>query len=321
VSTMDGAPIFSLVVPVYRNEASLPELIPALAALDERMQGRLEAVFVVDGSPDRSAEVLRRELGRARFRAKLLVLSRNFGSFAAIRAGLEAGTGPFFGVMAADMQEPPELVLSFDEKLRGGDVEVVIGTRAGRDDPFLSRAGSRVFWGLYRSLVQREIPKGGVDVFACTAEIRDALLGMEEANTTLVGLLFWLGFRRAEVGYRRLPRRHGRSGWSAARKLRYLLDSTFAFSDLPIRCLSLVGILGISASLLLGGVVLAFKLAGRISVPGYTATVLTVMFFSGLNSLGIGLVGEYVWRTFENTKRRPGFVVARREDFPPEGQR
>ncbi|HEY6547406.1 MAG TPA: glycosyltransferase [Vicinamibacteria bacterium] len=307
--------MFSLVIPVFRNEGSIPRLLETLEALNRSMGGDLEVVFVVDGSPDRSLEALSRALPGRSFAGQLLVLSRNFGSFAAIAAGLAHAQGPLYAVMAADLQEPPELMLEFRKRLQAGDCEVVIGTRARRSDPLLSRLVSALFWRAYRLFVQREVPPGGVDVFGCTELFRDQLLALRERNTTLVGLVFWLGFARAEVPYARQPRQEGRSGWSLARRLRYLLDSTFAFSDLPIRLLSLAGLVGLLLAGLLGVLVAWARLRGDIQVPGYAATVLVVMFFGALNSLGIGILGEYLWRTFENTKGRPGYVVARHRRF------
>lgn len=308
--------MLSLVIPVYRNEGSIPELLNELEGLDRRLGGQLEVVFVVDGSPDRSMDLLADALPRAPFRSQLLALSRNFGSFQAIRAGLIAGTGNVFAVVAADLQEPPELVLRFFEELRSGGCDVVVGTRQSREDPFFSRLLSMAFWRFYRLLVQREVPRAGVDVFGCTREFRDNLVSMRESNSTLVGLLFWLGFRRREVPYARRPRMHGRGGWSFWRKIRYLLDSAFAFSDLPVRLLSICGVVGLVAAVIQTILVLWAKFSGRIEVPGYAATVIAVTFFGGLNSLGLGLLGEYLWRTFENTKQRPGYVVALKREFP-----
>jgi len=307
--------MLSLVIPVYRNEESIPDLIAALEELNRSLSGAFEAVFVVDGSPDRSLDLLQKLLPDVGFRSQLLSLSRNFGSFAAIRAGLAAGGGDLFAVMAADLQEPPELILSFKEALESGQFDVAVGCRDSRSDPLRDRFFSSAFWSLYRTLVQREVPRGGVDVFGCTRRFRDQILTLGESNSTLVGLIFWLGFRRAEIRYIRRPRQHGRSAWSFRRKFRYLLDSCFAFSDLPMRLLSLVGLTGMTLSVIFGVVVLVGRATGRIEVPGYTATVLTVMFFGGLNSLGIGILGEYLWRTFENTKGRPGYVVFSRAEF------
>jgi len=310
--------MFSLIIPVYRNEGSIPSLVEALEELNRSMGGDLEAVLVVDGSPDRSLELLVAALPKAAFSSQLLVLSRNFGVYPAITAGLASARGSLFAMMAADLQEPPELIAEMRRELETGQFDVVVGTRAKRKDPFVSRVLSATFWKLYKLLVQREIPPGGVDVFGCTREFREHLLALPERNTMLIGLIFWLGFRRGEVSYSRRPRQHGRSAWTFMRKLRYFMDSTFAFSDLPVRLLSLAGILGMSLSVIYTGVVIFAKWTGQIPVPGYSATALLIMFFGGLNSLGLGLIGEYVWRTFENTKRRPSYVVAQRLEFEAE---
>lgn len=307
--------MLSVVIPVYRNERSIPELLAAVTKLARSVGNDFEAIFVDDGSPDLSRQLLAELLPATTLRSRIVTLSRNFGSFAAVRAGLAAGNGDYFAVMAADLQEPPEMVAEFYALLRAGGHDVVVGTRDQRADSITSRVTSNLFWRLYRLLVRRDIPPGGVDVFGCTRQFRDHILELSESNSTLVGLIFWLGFRRGEVKYSRLPRRHGASAWTFWRKIRYLLDSTFAFSDLPIRMLSLAGITGMSASLVLAIAVLAAKINGQVNVPGYTATVLVVMFFGGLNSFGIGILGEYLWRTFENTKRRPEYIVARTDSY------
>jgi glycosyltransferase involved in cell wall biosynthesis len=305
----------SLVIPVYRNEESLPELLAALEALAASLAHRLEVVFVVDGSPDGSWAYLRAELPRRPFPARLCLLSRNFGSFSAIRAGLGLARGEHVAVMAADLQEPPELVAEFFRVLVNEPVDVVLGVRASRADPLFTRLSSRLFWALYRRLVQRDMPPGGVDVFACNRAFLARLLALEEGSTSLVGQVLWLGFRRRLVPYERRARRHGTSAWSLRKRLRYLADSVFAFTDLPIRLLVGVGALGLAVALALGLVVLAARLAGYTRVPGYTATVLAIVFFAGLNSLGLGILGSYVWRAYENTKQRPSAVPMQIEEF------
>ncbi len=206
---MAGAAVtsYSLVIPVYRNEETLPDLLAAAARMHEELGGALEVVFVVDGSPDRSLPMLLESLPRGRLNAKVLEMSRNFGAFAAIRAGLIEASGPYFAVMAADLQEPPELALQFFRKLSADTCDVVIGIREGRDDTMHVRAASALFWGTYRRLVQPEMPAGGIDVFGCNRVARDQLVALSEAHSSLVGLLIWIGLRREEVRYRRLPRR------------------------------------------------------------------------------------------------------------------
>ena len=192
---------------------------------------------------------------------------------------------------------------------------MVVGCRENRRDPLLSRSASNLFWKLYKKFVIREIPEKGVDVFGCNRIFRDQLLLLGEANSSLVGLIFWLGFKRGEVMYERRERQHGKSAWTLRKKINYLLDSIFSFTDLPIRLLTLFGLLGLLASVLLGLAVLLAKIFGDIAVPGYAATVLTVIFFGGLNSLGLGIVGTYAWRAFENTKGRPLAVVMATQQF------
>ncbi len=314
---MEGIMTFSLIVPIYRNEENIVELVQRLEFLNQELHGCFEAVLVIDGSPDRSEALLSEILLKVSFTWQLVSLSRNFGSFSAIRAGLGLARGEYFGVMAADLQEPSEIILELHKKLLSGYFDVVVATRETRKDPLISRLLSSMFWTGYRTLVLPAMPKGGVDIFACTRNFRDHLLSLDESRSTLIGLIFWLGFRRSEVPYNRLERRHGRSAWTILRKIRYFLDSLFAFSTLPVHLLEIVGVTGMVISISAAIIVIVAKLAGSITVPGYAATVLTVMFFGGLNSLGLGLIGEYVFRTLENSRRRPEYIIARHSVHDP----
>lgn len=318
LSPADRTPnVCSLTIPVYRNEGNIPALIAALEQLAPQVCGELEVVFVVDGSPDRSADVLCAALPDARFRSRLVCHARNFGSFAAIRTGLRASTGDYFAVMAADLQEPPELVASFFEALARGEADVTVGTRTARADPVLSRWAASSFWYLYRRLVQPEMPAGGIDIFGCSRRVRDQLLDLPETNTSLVGQLIWLGFRRLELPYERRERAIGKSAWTLRRKLKYMADSIYAFTDLPLRVLTWVGVLSMASATAIGVVVLTARLLSIITVLGYTPIVLAIVFFAGINSFGLGVVGSYLFRAFENTKQRPLAVVMSTRDFSP----
>jgi glycosyltransferase involved in cell wall biosynthesis len=307
----------SVVIPVYNNEASLPDLLDDMERLRHELAGELEVVFVVDGSPDRSLECLLQRLPTCRFCSQVLVLSRNFGSMAAIREGLRAARGPLFCLKAADLQEPSELVLQVFRSLEGELVDVIVATRESRGDPFAARLAAALFWFVYRKVIQRDVPAGGVDIFGCNATFRDHLLRFAESNSSLIGLVFWLGMRRKQIRYRRIQRRHGRSAWTLRARLRYLSDSVFAFSDLPIQLLLASGLLGLGASVVLSVSVLVARLTNAIDVPGYTATLLTVLLFAAINLLGLGIIGSYAWRAFENTKARPLAVVLARHEFGP----
>ena len=310
--------MLSLVIPVYKNEASLPRLLQEIGALAARLPHGLEVVFVVDGSPDDSLRILRERLPSWGVKSRLVELSRNFGAFAAIAAGLAEGTGEYFAVMAADLQEPPELVLSFQREMEEGRADIVLGERQRRDDPMMTSVASQSFWKFFRRFVMPDMPVGGVDVFGCTREVRDRLVAMREVNTSLVGLLLWLGYRRTLVPYDRKAREDGKSGWTIQKKWRYALDSIFSFSDLPIRVLLILGGVATVGAVIADVVILVCWLMGLIPVLGYTPLMLTITTFGGLTALGLGIVGQYLWLALQNTRNRPSYVVKSVEKFTHE---
>jgi polyisoprenyl-phosphate glycosyltransferase len=306
----------SVVVPVYRNQETLPELVARLEHVSATLGDRFEAVFVNDGSPDESGAVLRRLLSGSRLRARLIWHSRNFGSFAAIRTGLVQASGDCIGVMAADLQEPAELLTDLYAALASGEHDVALGVRRTRQDPGAGRLGARLFWVVYRRWVQPEMPPGGVDVFACTSQVRDSLASLQESHSSLVGLLVWLGYRRVEIPYDRAPRGGaGVSAWTLRRKVRYLFDSVYSFTDLPINLLLTIGVGGVVLSLL-GAVTvfIAWAFVG-VRVAGYTPLMLTLLIVGSMTLSGLGVVGSYVWRTYENSKHRPGSLPMFSETF------
>lgn len=305
-------PRYSLIIPVYRNEAFLPEVLEAVKDIARQMQDALEVVFVIDGSPDNSEAWLANNLPAFPVPSQLVAHSRNFGSFTAVRTGLAAARGEFIAVMAADLQEPPSLMVDFFRALEGGH-DVAVGTRSLRDDP--GQWSAKLFWRAYRALVQPQIPASGVDVFAVSRRARNALLDMGEAHTSLIAQLFWIGFSRIEVPYERRARKHGTSGWTFFGKLKYLLDSVFAFTGIPITLLMVLGFAGTLIFLLFGLLLVALRAFGVVEVPGYTALMVAILFSASSILLGLGIVGNYVWRTYENTKRRPLGIVRSRARY------
>ena len=309
--------MLSLIIPIYRNEENLPRLLDALISLNAKLGGDFEVVFSVDGSPDRCHELLEEQLPQAPFQSTLLLLSRNFGSFSAIIAGLEAGRGEYFAALAADLQEPPELAIRFLEILSSGEADIVFGSREHRSDPLLTSLASSTFWSLFRRHIIKDIPRGGVDVFGCNAVVRDRILTFREANTNLIALLFWIGFRRAYVGYERRSRQEGKSAWTWRKKLRYSINSVFNFTDIPINLLFYCGGLAFALTIVGSILVLIARITGHTQVPGYTPIVLSVMFFGAITSIGLGVVGQYLWLTLQNTRQRPNYIVYKIERYDP----
>jgi hypothetical protein len=230
---------------------------------------------------------------------------------------LRVAGGEWFAVMAADLQEPQDLVEAFFASLRADEADIVLGTRTGRADGLTDRTAAGAFWGVYRRLVNPEMPAGGIDVFGCNRAFRARLLEFAEAHSSLVGQILWLGFRRKTIPYARGARDFGVSAWTFRRKVKYLLDNVFAFSDLPIKVFVAVGFAGLATSVAVGAAVIIGRLSGAFDVPGYAATMVAIVFFASLNLFALGIMGSYVWRAYENTKGRPLAVVMRHDRFGP----
>ena len=220
-------------------------------------------------------------------------------------------------VMAADLQEPPGLLTSMFSILNLGEADIVFGQRIGREDPLLYRMFSVAFWSLYRRLVLSDMPPGGADIFACTAQVRDAVLMFQEADSSLIAQLVWLGFRRAYVTYTRLRRQHGRSAWNFRRRMKYMADSIFSFTNAPLTILFWIGTAGIVLTSVIALVVFVAWIVGSVQVPGYTPIMLFIAFVASLQMLSLSVIGFYISRIFENTKRRPLRLIASVQEFKP----
>jgi len=302
----------SLVIPVYGNEENIPYLIPELQKLKQHIGACFEVVFVIDGSPDRSRQlILEQATG---FHYQLVSHSRNFGSFAAIRTGIEYAKGKFIAVMAADLQEPPSLIIDFFDVLEADEADLVFGQRSDRHDSFFKKNLSNFYWSLYRKVVEPGLPKGGVDVFAFNEQVKAQLLKIEEPNSSLVAQLFWLGYRRKFVPYIRRERQHGESAWSFGKRIRYMVDSIFSYTDLPIMLILWLGVFSLLITTTVAVVTLVGKLFGFIEVSGYAAIVLLIAFFASAIISIQGVIGCYLWRAFENTKKRPLCIVSSFEE-------
>ena len=305
----------SIIVPVYNNQTSLHSLVDSIILLAESSEGNFEAVFIVDGSPDKSLEILKKRFPHSKLQAQIVQLSRNFGSFEAIRAGLTCARGEYIAVIAADLQEPPEILVDFFNKLQTENCDVVLGRRISRNDGYISSMFSRFFWSFYRRIVNKDFPAGGVDVFACNRQVAEQISKLSESNTSLVGLLYWVGFRRAYVDYVRLARQHGKGSWSLRKKFGYVANSVFAFTNLPITLLQVIGLIGIAFSTFFSFTLLVRFVGGGTAPPGYVALMLVILASTSTNLLGLGVIGSYVWRTYENGKNRPNSIVMKSEIF------
>lgn len=299
----------SIVVPVYYNEESLPETVPTLLGLSRYLPGyEIELVFVDDGSGDRSLQMI---LDFQKQHPKNIVavkLSRNFGSMSAILAGLGMSRGECIGVIAADLQDPPELFVEMVKIWESG-TKSVFAVRTEREDPPLSRFFSSLYYLLVRTFALPGYPKGGFDFFLVDRQVVEDVLKIREKNTNLMSLIYWLGYNPVYIPYVRKKRKKGKSRWTLTKKVKLFVDTFVSFSFFPIRILSITGILSALASFLYGIIVFIMWVRGNITVQGWTAMMLMIAFTSGIQMSMIGILGEYVWRTLDETRHRPPFVI------------
>jgi len=301
----------SAVVPVYYNEANLPDTIPALLALRTELPGhRIELVFVDDGSGDRSLEVLLDHQRRHADVIKVVKLTRNFGSMAAMEAGLAAATGDCVGVIAADLQDPPSLFAEMVRHWEGG-TKAVFAVRADRQEPRMQKLASNTYYALIRRLALPNYPRGGFDFFLIDRQVVGDVLRIREKNTNLMSLIFWLGYKPVMIPYVRRAREKGKSRWTLWMKLKLFIDSFVSFSYVPIRALSVAGILLALSAFGYAAYVLVLWFAKGIPVKGYAPIVIFLALFSGIQMIMLGVLGEYLWRALDETRRRPAYVVER----------
>lgn len=307
-----STPILSVVVAAFNEEGNLPLLYQRVLALDWTALGlKPEFVFVDDHSRDRTPEILR-DLAEKDPRVKVLRFSKNFGSHKAFTAGLEHCTGDAAVILAADLQDPPETIPQLVEKWRAG-AKVVWAVRAAREG---ESAGTKLFSGLYWRLMRRyaevEPPKAGADFLLVDRRIVEVLRTSPEKHTSLLALIQWMGFAQDSITYVKQERHSGRSKWTLRKKLKLAVDSFVSFSYFPIRVMSTVGFF-----FALTGFLYAFFVAFRAvfygsPVQGWPALMCTVLIVGGVQLVMLGVLGEYLWRAFDETRGRPRYVIEER---------
>lgn len=299
----------SVVVPVYYNAGSLEELAARMArvAVTLAAEHAFEFVFVDDGSGDDSLAILLR-LAAGDDRVRVVKLSRNFGSNAAILAGLTYAKGDCAVVISADLQDPPEAIAELLARWRGG-AQVVLAARKTRKDPLASRLLAGVFNRVFRWMVFRDFPPSGFDFMLIDRKVAALIAALGEKNSYVFGQALWAGFRRDIVWYDRAERKHGRSRWTLLRKVKYFIDAFAAFSYVPLRLASSLGALFASLGFLYAAFILGLRLFHRYDAPGWASLSVVVLVTSGTQLLLIGILGEYLWRVLDETRRRPAFVV------------
>jgi glycosyltransferase involved in cell wall biosynthesis len=310
-------PLITIVVPVFNEHDNhrpfydeVTEVMRSLGEYD------WEFVFVDDGSRDGSFAVLN-GLRTVDERVRALRFPRNFGSHVAIAAGIDYCRGDAVVVMAADLQDPPALIRDFVGRWRDG-FDVVWGARTGRDDGAVRSWAMSVFYALVQRFAIPTYPKGGTGSFCLMSRpVVDAFRQCNERNRLTFGLIAWSGFRETAVPYHRPRRLIGSSSWTAGRMVKAAIDTFVSFSFLPIRAISVLGLLVSFLSFVFGFYVVINKVFFGTHVEGWTSVMLTVLVLGGVQLIMVGVLGEYMWRILDEARARPLYIVERTLGLSP----
>lgn len=304
----DDAMKVSIIIPVYYNEHNLHPLYDELKEkIIDIVDFDYELVMVNDGSQDKSYEIMQ-ELAEKDNHIKIISLSRNFGSHAAILCGLSKCTGDCAVVKAADLQEPAELILQMVDKWKKG-ANVVLAVREGREEGRQQALFASMYYWMVRKMALPAMPKGGFDVYLVDRKVMDVLIALDETNSALTGQILWSGFKTEKIYYTRLAREIGTSRWTLKKKIRLVMDTLFGFSTLPIKMVTVIGTVSFLGSLTWAVLVAIFKITGHIEVSGWTTLFIFNLFSFGITMLTLGILGEYLWRAFDASRKRPPYII------------
>lgn len=312
---------FSLVVPLYNEEAVIEETNRRLTAVMNSLNENYEIIYINDGSRDRTG-LLARELCAADPRIKLITFSRNFGHQTAITAGMDHAGGEAVIIIDADLQDPPEIIPQMIERWQEG-YEVVYGRRTARSgETWFKRFTAKRYYRFLRRMTDVEIPVDVGDFRLIDARVRDALMTMPEHNRYVRGLISWLGFRQTFVDYVRAPRFAGETKYPLKKMLRLAADGIASFSYKPLKMGIGLGVLLSAFSFLFLMFVFISRLFNLIVMePGYASIMCVILFFFGVVLIMLGIIGEYIARIFEEVKGRPLYVISDRTgEFNREGR-
>ena len=297
----------SIVIPVYYNSDTLELLYDDLK---EKVLGKLEEyeiVFVDDGSGDNSWEIINKVAAMDK-NVVATKLSRNFGEHAALLAGLSVCTGDCAVTKQADLQEDSTLILEMYESWKRGN-KVVLAIRGSRDENAVKKFFAGCYYWLVRKTINKDMPQGGCDCYLVDRQVIKVLEMMDEKNSSLTLQVMWVGFKTEKIYFHRKDREVGKSRWTLGKKIKLVVDSMMSFSYFPIRCMATIG--SVFALLSLVGIILTIKekLTTGTPILGYASLMSVVLFGFGLIFIMLSMLGEYIWRALEESRKRPPFII------------
>lgn len=300
----------SIIIPCYYNEENIPHTGKALIENESRFPDgtEFEYVMVDDGSRDGTFATLKLFHEKYPKKVKVLRLAGNVGSYNAILAGMEYATGDCCTVISADLQDPPELIPKMYREWQSG-YKLVVANREKREDGLFTSLLANTYQSMIRRFALRNIPKGGFDFVLFDRKLKDLVLQIREKNTNTLYMLAWLGYEYKCIPYTRVKRKHGKSRWTVSKKIKLFVDSFVSFSFLPLRLISVSGLILGSIAILYGIYIIMKKMFGAIDVEGWSAMMVVLLFVSSFQMIAIGIIGEYVWRSLDASRNRPLYVI------------
>jgi dolichol-phosphate mannosyltransferase len=302
-------PIYSLIIPIYNEEENINEMYRRLHHVMEQLDGDVELILIDDGSRDRSLKMMR-ELHHRDNRVHYLSLARNFGHQIAVTAGLNFVQGKCIIVMDADLQDPPELILTMIEKWHQ-EYQVVYAQRISRQqESRLKRLTAYLFYRILRRLAKVDIPVDTGDFCLMDRQVVDILNSMPERNRYIRGLRAWVGFRQTSVLFERNPRFAGDVKYTFGKSLSLAIDGIISFSTVPLRLATYLGIISAAIAMIMIILVLYWRIFAPVShLIGYTLITISMFFLGSVQLICIGILGEYIGRIYEEVKGRPLYTL------------
>lgn len=317
---MEAKSLISIVVPVYFEEKVVEECYRRLKNVVDSNGISSEMVFVNDGSTDRTLEILMR-LAREDKNVKIIDFSRNFGHQAAVTAGILNSKGDAVVVIDADLQDPPELIVEMIGKWKAGCDVVYAKRKKRKGETWFKLITAKCFYKILGSMSDTSIPADTGDFRLMDRKVVDVLASMPERNRFLRGMVSWIGFKQDFIEYERAERFAGETKYPLKKMIRFAVDGITAFSSKPLKLMTLLG----SATILLALAILVYslvvKLFGYPTVPGWTSLMVALTFFSGVQLLSLGIIGQYIARIYDESKNRPLYVVKDKINFEEKEKR
>lgn len=303
-------PKLSIIIPCYFNGENIPITKQRLIENESLFESDVtfEYVMVDDGSKDNTVEELIKFKNEQPGKVKIIKLAGNVGSYNAILAGMNYATGDCCVVIAADLQDPPELMVKMYSHWKNG-IKLVVGNRADREDSFFQKAFSNTYHKLIQKFALKNIPEGGFDYVFFDKQLKDEVVKINEKNTNTLYLLAWLNYDMVCIPYTRAKREVGKSRWTLQKKIKLFIDSFISFSYAPLKFISITGITLGFIALVYSLVIIVLKFTGSIEPTGWSSMMVVILFVGSFQMIGLGIIGEYVWRNLEASRQRPIYVV------------